>query len=343
MSYFVEEEGYSFDDVLIIPQNSSIVSRKNVDLFQKKVIGEIPLKIPIIASNMDTICGTKMAAKMGELGGLGIIHRYMSVGESLDTVDSWFVNSLNLIMISVGCVSRDQRRIDLLLHNFGSQKLGLCVDVAHGDSKNMTKTLDYIRNEKEFHGPIIAGNVCTSTGTDRLLRHGANIVKVGIGPGSACTTRTKTGCGYPQLTAIYNCAQAGPVIADGGIRGPADVAKAIAAGAKAVMIGGMLAGTDCTPNWEEDGEEIEFRGMASKEARESFDGTSSNAEGISCLVPRKGKDSTQRTVDWLTEGLRSAMSYVGATTLDSFRENTKFVKVTPSIIDENRPHILEKS
>ena len=190
-----------------------------------------------------------------------------------------------------------------------------------------------------FSNLVIAGNVCTYDGAARLMEAGADVVKVGVGPGSACTTRIKTGCGYPQLAAIEECSEAGHIIADGGIRNYGDAAKALLAGAKAVMIGGLLAGTDCTPSWEPDGASLEFRGMASKAARESCGGSSSNAEGVSVEVPWRPEGSTREVVEELMEGVRSAMSYSGTRTLREFSLKGKMVHVTPSTVNENKPHI----
>jgi len=203
----------------------------------------------------------------------------------------------------------------------------------------MLDTLTYIR-EEGFEGLIIAGNVCTYYGAMRLFEKGADIVKVGVGPGSACTTRIKTGCGYPQLCAVEDCAKAGPIIADGGIRHYGDAAKALAVGADAVMIGGLLAGTDATPSWSSTPADLEFRGMASKAARESCGSNGRNAEGVSVTVPWRPEGSTQEVVEELVEGIQSAMSYSGTKTLQAFRSKSQIIQTTTSIIKENRPHII---
>jgi IMP dehydrogenase len=310
------------------------------------------MKIPVFAANMDTICGVNMAVQMRKLGGVGIIHRYMKPSKTHNLIHSWFHETPwddwewedePHLTVAVGSINNDKQRIDVVLKQIrDGLPINICIDIAHGDSRHMVDTLAYIhKNSPNNKGAIIAGNVCTFEGASRLFSYGADIVKVGVGGGSACTTRIKTGCGYPQLAAIAECSEAGPIIADGGIRYYGDAAKALAAGAEAVMIGGILAGTDCTPNWEEAriGKDMEFRGMASKRARGTCDGPTANAEGISTQVVTKAKGSTERVVGNLMEGLQSAMSYSGCKTLKEFKLKAKMVHVTRSVIDENRAHI----
>jgi IMP dehydrogenase len=258
------------------------------------------------------------------------------------------------LALSVGLVSRDEERILFCI----DQADIICVDVAHGDTTQMIETLQYIR-EKGFTGPVIAGNVCTPEGTSNLSIGGADLIKVGVGPGSVCTTRVKTGCGYPQLQAIALCGGEAPIIADGGIKTPGDVAKALAAGARVVMIGGLLAGTDCVPGWDEGTKNweveayedlatgkkmfppnraIKFRGMASKEAREEMGFAGINAEGISTFVKCKEPGSTEAVINDIVEGIKSAMSYTGAENLEVFKNKAKFVRVTTTSQLENRPH-----
>ena len=336
----ITDEGLSFDDVLIIPHFSNITSRSEITLLQKTSLDTV-LDIPIISANMDTITGEDMLDAMDSFGGMGILHRYMSVKDMEMAVDRWRVSGYGKIAISVGCLAKDKDRINSLIQKFDKDEIIICIDIAHGHSKNMKDTLYYIRKAQGFEGSIIAGNVCTPQATRDLLHWGADMIKVGVGPGSACTTRLKTGCGFPQFTTIQKCSTVGPIIADGGIRSPGDAAKALAAGAELVMVGGMLAGTDRTPQWNENEPFVEFRGMASKAARTSYEGVSKNAEGISCTVEAKPVGSTEAVINELVEGIKSSMSYAGLDNLADFRTKTTFVKTTSAIINENRPHILE--
>ena len=336
-------EAYSFDDVLIVPQYSEISSRSECDI-SPSLPGMPYMRIPIFAANMDTVCELDMAIKMSRLGGVGIIHRYMSV-EKLGGLMDDFWKKQHHLTVAVGCLKKDKERIDFVeeieAHTPSGCSISICVDIAHGDSKNMTDTIKYIR-DKNFLGTIIAGNVCTYEGASRLFDSGADIVKVGVGPGSVCSTRIKTGCGYPQLSAIKECAEAGIIIADGGIRTPGDAAKAIAVGADAVMIGGMLAGTDCVPGYRfartNNKETISFRGMASWEARADFGGESNNAEGVSVAAKLQPRGSTRKVIEDLVEGIKSAMSYSGTRTIPEFQLKNKMARVSSATLMENHPH-----
>jgi IMP dehydrogenase len=327
-------EGYSFDDVLLVPQYSEIHSRSTCNV--TPTLPKLQLNIPVFAANMDTICGISMVKKMDSLGGCGVLHRYLPASSTHNLIQEWEEDS-PMLVVSVGTLERDKARIISVVKS-GKKNIGICVDIAHGNSKNMIDTLEYIKENKDFGGPVIAGNVCTYDGARRLFDAGADIVKVGVGPGSTCTTRIKTGIGIPQLAAIQLCAPAGPIIADGGIRTPGDAAKAIAMGANAVMVGGMLAGTDHVPLYGNPEPMMQFRGMASKEAREECGQASNHTEGVSKLVSKQGKGSTEKVIIDIVEGIMSSMSYSGATTIEDFQEKALFVKVTPSSVKENGAH-----
>ena len=281
-----------------------------------------------------------MANYMQEKGGLGLLHRASDdvKGLALRWREGW--TKQGKIAISVGSINRmvELNRIEAILDIFEAKDLILCVDLAHGHSQNMTSTLEYIR--KKFDGTIIAGNVCTSAGCVDLHNAGADIIKVGVGPGGNCTTRENTGCGRPQLSAVMDCAATKiPIIADGGIKNGGHVAKYLAAGAKAVMIGGLLGGTDCTPLWKRKGLRMEVRGMASIQAKKASGVASKYEEGVSAYVESEKEGSTEEVIEGLLDGLVSAMSYSGSATLEEFERKAKFIKVSASTLNENRAHV----
>lgn len=340
--HILNNEFLSYDDVLIRPVHSQLGSRSEADISTQ--IGNLHLHVPVISSNMDTITGVKMAKKMAELGGLGLVHRYMSVAEQAGIIREWDHGPLG---VSVGVVERDKERIDATLEAYrkssslNKSNFVLCVDIAHGDSAHMVDTLKYIR-DSGFDATLMAGAVATSEAAINLFEAGADVLRTGIGPGSVCSTRLKTGCGVPQFSAVVESAEVGSIIADGGIRYPGDAAKALAAGAKCVMIGSMLAGTDCVPGWHPHEAHMRFRGMASLEARENFGQPGVNAEGVSVDVPTQEAGSTERIITEICEGVRSAMSYSNSKTLTEFNQNVVFQRVTGNTVAENVPHILNK-
>ena len=246
----MKEELISFDDVLIKPQYSNVMSRGDVNLSTTLSRGLV-LDIPIIASNMDTVCELEMARKMSELGGMGGLHRNLTKEERLLAIRNlmaWDAVSA----VAVGVHGIDKKVLGSYLYN-GVK--AIVVDVAHGDAIHVYNAITEIKCflERNSHNVcLIGGNVATGDAVERMASAGADCVKVGIGPGAACLTRVNTGVGVPQLSAIMDCAEKADhvgvtVFADGGIKTPGDVAKAIAAGADAVMLGGMLAGTDEAP------------------------------------------------------------------------------------------------
>lgn len=321
----------TYDDVLLVPKHSKVESRS-------QVWGDKPINY-IMSSNMDTITEKDMVLGLASVGAHGVLHRNYPINKVREVWKELAPHPLKL-NVSVGSLKADKDRIDELLELFGESDwtVRIFVEMAHAHSDHCADTIKYIR-DKNFAGFIVAGNVATPEGCEFLENAGADEIKVGIGPGSACTTRIKTGCGYPQLQAVIDCAPYFQIIADGGIKHPGDVAKALAAGAEKVMIGGMLAGTDLTPGWHENGVQ-EFRGMASSAAKQAAYKDNRDIEGISTTVMCKPKGSTLRVIQDIHEGLCSAMSYVGAANLYEFRTRAEFVIVSDSAKRENLPHII---
>lgn len=341
------EPAYSFDDVLLIPQHSNIASRSDVDISSQ--IGNIKLHLPILSANMDTVTEGDMAVAIGRAGGAGVLHRFtdhLSVQKWLHQCRDAGVPRI----ISIGLSEEDL----FLATNNTKAFDAVCLDVAHGDHVRVIEMIKEIRSRAK-NLDIIAGNVATSSAAHNLIQAGANIIKVGIGPGSVCSTRVVSGHGYPQLSAImqidemmkhlvngydtsYNRNYS--IIADGGIRYPGDIVKALAAGADAVMIGALLAGTDeaAGDRIVEDGLTYKtFRGSASYAAqKEKRQERKPRVEGVSAKVPYRGPVAD--TIANLEDGIRSGLSYSGASTLRELRENAQFVVVTGNTLKENHPH-----
>lgn len=333
------DRGLTFDDVLLMPRHSTISSRRHPQL-ESRLTKKTTIKVPIISANMDTVTGEEMAIKMAQMGAVGILHRFMSPQDQVAQLKRIKAASgATPVAVSIGVKEEGMERAKMLVEA-GADILTL--DIAHGDSVMMLETLDFVR--KTFpHVQIIAGNVATPEGTRTLIEHGADAVKVGIGPGSMCTTRIITGCGVPQLTAIALCVAEArrhnvPVIADGGIKTSGDIVKAFAAGAETVMLGSMLAGCNETPG-EIVGGKKKYRGMASKDAQVSWRGelpTGMAPEGESRLIPCKG--SVENIILELTGGLRSGMTYLNASTIAEINQNARFIEMSSSGMMESRPH-----
>lgn len=348
----------TFDDVLILPQFSTIKSRKDVNI--STTLGSLKLALPIISSNMDTITESNMAIAMAKSGGIGMIHRFSDIPVSIEYFKQTAEQDCNCIM-SVGMGEFELDRAKSLYVN-GSRML--CIDVAHGAQIQVAEQYKRIKDSCP-DAYIIIGNFgtyesildfvgeCGYTFISDFDKDGA--IKVGIGPGSACTTRIKTGCGIPQLSAIMECSKTGvPIIADGGMRTSGDIAKALAAGARAVMLGGMLAGTDETPGEliytsmddarRHEGIDLIFqktvyklyRGSASKESYKTQGKDWSCAEGDSFTVPYKGPVSS--ILKDIEGGIRSAFTYVGASNLEEFQQKAKFIDISTNSVLESEAH-----
>ena len=308
-------KGYDFDDVLIIPKYNKVLSRKDVT-FDTQVTKNHKIKIPFIAANMDTICESEMAIAISKLGGLGVIHRFMDIVDQCKQVIKVKKEGL-LCAAAIGV--KDFKERSLALVDSGVDIL--VIDIAHGHSKYAGKVLDYLKQTYP-KVDIIAGNIATKDAAEYFLSKGADAVKVGIGPGAVCTTRQMTGIGVPQLTAIMDVYEATqgriPIIADGGIKTPGDVVKALGAGANTVMCGYIFAGCDECPNQNINNQptgpsftERQYRGSSSAEVK----GEVAFVEGKEIIVNSKGpvKDIIKKYLD----GLASGMTYIGAKDLNS--------------------------
>lgn len=462
------KEGLTFDDVLLTPRKSRVFSRRDVFL-RTSFSRHLEINLPLVSANMDTVTESRMARFMAEAGGIGIIHRFLTIEEEADEVrrvkrsesviidDPYTIRPDQTIRearemmakysVSGLLVADENRKLvgilssrDLLfegengqkvnqimtkkvitatpgvgvdkakeiLHKYRIEKLPIVtrggairglitlkdilkktqnpqaskdkkgrllvgaaigvkedamlrakalldagadiivVDIAHGHN---VRALEIVKALRKKFGriEIVAGNVATAEGVVDLIKAGADAVKIGVGPGAACTTRIVTGVGVPQLTAIMECAKSAkkynvPIIADGGIKNSGDLAKALAAGGDTAMLGALFSGTDESPGEYimEDGQAFKFyRGMASREAGEDkakldggSDGFSRTPEGKAGRVPYRG--SAKNVLVDLISGLRSSMSYLGAKNIKEFHKNAEFIKITPATEKENQ-------
>lgn len=309
----IQSAGYSFDDVLLVPRKGILHRREDADISTRLSKG-FDLDIPIISAPMSSVTDHRMANAMQDAGGIGILHRfYESDDEQLEAFLS--IPQPRRVGVAVG-LKTNLGHINTL-SEFGCQLL--CLDVAHGDNNSVLLAVENLKLTFP-HIDLIVGNVATPDGTNRLCDAGADAIKVGIGPGAVCTTREVTGFGVPQLTAIEWCANMArgydvPIIADGGIKNSGDIVKALAAGADSVMLGRLLAGSDEAPY------PGEYFGMASKRVN------GHNApEGIDGTVERTGP--VAETLKQLTWGLKSGISYAGATNLEELRFQAEFMSIS---------------
>lgn len=331
-------KGLTFDDVLIIPARSDIRSRRDPQL-TSKLTKKITIETPIISANMDTVTEYDMALAMHELGGIGILHRFITTEEQAAQARRLKDAGLKNISASVGVGEEFKSRAKTLIEAGVNI---ITIDIAHGHSVQMMETLKWLKDNHPTV-EIIAGNLATPDAARDLIEAGADAIKVGIGPGSMCTTRIITGCGVPQLTAIGLCAEVAesygvPVIADGGIRTSGDMVKAFAAGASTVMLGSMLAGTIESPGEIKNGKK-QYRGMASRSAQESWRGGVPQGmapEGEATQVSVKGH--VKDVILEVTGGIRSGMSYINATSIAEIREKALFMEMSANGVTESRAH-----
>ncbi len=330
-------QSLTFDDVLLVPSYNHYESRRNVDISISDKTGKLSLKLPIMTSNMDTITEDTMANFIGERGGIGALHRFCSIEENV----AMFKKCTYKAIVSVGCSDKELERI-AALRDAGAQYF--LVDVAHGHARYVGRTLKKMREILGENSCLIAGNVATYAGADYLASCGADIIKVGIGGGSVCSTRIKTGFGLPMLTSLMDCKKVDrSLIADGGIRSPGDVVKALAFGADFIMMGGMLSGTRPTPGKVEthaDGTQWKnYRGNASREAWEDFAGPMGDwktAEGVSTQVPYR-EDEAEIIAD-IIGGLRSGLTYGGSENIRELQRKLNYVTCTQAGRIESLPH-----
>lgn len=352
----------TYDDIQLVPKFSEVKSRKDISL-RTWVSSRYGLLIPLVASPMDTVCEEEMAFKMFTLGGVGCIHRFMELEKQVEIIrnlsyriygegfggpfenwgiqdDDWHTEIKEIpIMAAIGVQEEDKIRAQRLV------KAGaniLVIDVAHGDHINVINMVKWCKENLSEKVDIIAGNIATAEAATRLTKAGADGLRVGIGGGSLCTTRIKTGFGVPNVSALQDIVSSSsvPVMADGGIRTSGDIAKALALGALSVMLGSLLAGTDEAPGKiieTSNGLVKRYRGSASLETKITHNQEERNIEGESTTIPYKG--GVKFVINGLIEGVRSALSYGGASSIEDF--NPEWIQVTNSGILEANPHLLK--
>ncbi|KKR33054.1 MAG: IMP dehydrogenase (Inosine-5'-monophosphate dehydrogenase) [Candidatus Gottesmanbacteria bacterium GW2011_GWC2_39_8] len=343
----VPYDGVTFDDVLLLP-NFAEIKREEIDI-STYLTPKIKLAIPFISSPMDTVTESKLAIALAKMGGIGFIHRNLSIQKQAEEIR--LVKKENLLVgASVGIGSDLEERVFALIEA-GSDVI--LVDSAHGFSKGIIEVVKLIK-QKHPETEVIAGNIATANGAQALIDAGADAIRVGMGPGSICTTRIITGMGVPQITAIFEAVSVAhnagiPVIADGGIIQSGDTVKALASGASTVMMGSLFAACEESPGEivEINGKKYKsYRGMGSISAMEKGSaerygqnakkGKKMIAEGVEGLVPTKG--TVQDFLDLFIGGLRSGMYYIGAKNIKEMWEKGKFIKITPASLTESHPH-----
>ena len=341
MKEYLANNGICFDDILMVPQYSEVVSRTLVD-FKMPIGGDTWLDFPVIASPMDTVCEKDMAIAIAESGGIGIIHRFMSAKNQIAMVqDVSNYNSLNLPVGAALSSTFIEEHVEKLISAGATM---LLIDTANGHSKMAINAVIRLKNFVGDSIHVMAGNVSTIEGFIALDTAGADSIRVGIGGGSMCTTRIVSGHGIPTLSSIINIREAkdkfnlnAGIIADGGIRNTGDMVKAFAAGADAVMLGSMLAGTEEAPGdlyFKKNKKFKSFRGMASKEANKDKD--IAVAEGVSTRIPYKGY--VKDVIKNIKGGLGSGCSYSGVDFLHDLCKDSMYITVSPLSVKESLPH-----
>jgi IMP dehydrogenase len=353
-------EGLAFDDVLLIPARSDVLpTQVSTKTFLTR---SIELAIPILSAAMDTVTEAPMAIALGKLGGLGVIHRNLTVEQQVAEVRKAKDGGVR-VAAAVGVSGDADERVAALVAA-GCDLI--VVDTAHGHSAGVIRMVEKVKARHRVQ--VMAGNVATAEGTEELISSGADAIKVGMGPGAICTTRVVAGAGMPQITAVYDCAEVAakhgiPICADGGIQHSGDIPKALGAGAHTVMIGGLLAGVDESPGElvvTPEGRMKTYRGMGSMGAMAARGGSPLKEqtgpsrdrygqqdvgdfsklvpEGVEGLVPSQGPLAP--LIHQLIGGLRAGMGYVGAATIDDLRTHARFVRISGAGIRESHPHSI---
>lgn len=345
----LDQTALTFDDVLLLPNYTS-VRRDEIDL-SSQLTKTLRLSLPLLSSPMDTVTTAPMAIALGNLGGLGIIHRNFSIEDQAGEVHS-AKEKTQRVGAAVGIGADLNDRVEALV-TAGADVL--VVDSAHGFSKRVIEATRFIADTYKHVG-LISGSVATAAGAKALIDAGAQGLRIGMGPGSICTTRIISGMGVPQLTAIMETASVAkafdiPVIGDGGIRYPGDITKALAAGASTVMIGSLFAGTKEAPGEISTlkGKKYKtYRGMGSVAAMK--EGSAARygqeyrkgqekrliAEGVEGMVPYRG--TVEEVVTQLSGGLLTGMYYVGAQNIGELQEHSRFIRITTASMTESHPH-----
>ena len=346
------KEALTFDDVTLAPKYSDILpSEVDTSIVLSKFL---KLKIPLLTSAMDTVTESKMAIAIAKAGGIGIIHRNLNIKKQVEEIKKVKKQKL-LVGAAVGAGSNELARAKAILKEGINM---IVVDTAHGHTKKVSEMIKFIKKEKNSKTALCAGNIATAEAARYLDKLGVDIIKVGIGPGSICTTRLVAGIGVPQLTAILNVRNAikkskVKIISDGGIKYSGDLAKAFAAGADAVMIGSLFAGTDETPGKliKKNGKLFKsFRGMGSVGAMnkgsadryfqsKQKDNSKYVPEGVEGLAKYKGK--VDKVIFKLVGGLRSSMGYLGSKQIKYLRRKPQFVKITKAGFYESMVHNVD--
>jgi len=347
------KEALTFDDVTLAPNYSEILpSETDTKTFLSK---KLIINIPLLSSAMDTVTESKMAIAIAKAGGIGVIHRNLSINEQIAEIKK--VKSKKLIVgAAVGAGPKEIKRAEAIL----KEKIDLIVvDTAHGHTKKVAEIIKKIKKKKPKKTTICAGNIATAEGAKFLANLGVDVIKVGIGPGSICTTRLVAGIGVPQLTAIIEAKKGiknkkTTIISDGGIKFSGDIAKALAAGADAVMIGSLFAGTSETPGKiiKKNGQIYKsFRGMGSVGAmnkgsadryfqKKQKDNSKYVPEGVEGFIKFRG--NVKNIIYKLIGGLKSSMGYLGAKKITNLRKKPKFVKITKAGFYESMVHNIDE-